>query len=97
MGSAIGLLLMVGLEDSLVVLLDYLLGNALHSKDLDVEADAVGQGIVNGSESFFVDLTHVHAQTCCALVVEASRAGLDIPPAVLSLRPQRSHLKCFAF
>ena len=62
-GLTIGLGLVVIGQDALVVLLYNVFGDALHTKDLDVETSSVRQSIVDGREVLFVDLTHVYAQT----------------------------------
>jgi hypothetical protein len=79
------------------VLLDDLLRNAFHAEDLDVEADTVGKGIVDSGEGLFMHLAHMHTQTCHKSASGQVKRVLHLPPAVLSLRPHRSHLKCFAF
>lgn len=108
-GMTVGLVLVELLDDALVVLLNNVLGNALHAEDFDVQSLAVRERILNASERLFVDLVHVDGETYssktlvryCAMFgdgrEEAKREVLRIPPAVFSRFPHRSHLKCFAF
>lgn len=46
--------------DALVVRIENIVWNAFHAEDLDIKTRAVGQGILNFSELFLVDLAHVH-------------------------------------
>lgn len=41
-----------------------ILGKSFHSEDLDIETLAVGKSILDVGESFFVDLVHMHGETC---------------------------------
>ena len=70
-GKAVGLGLVEVLDDALVVLLDDILGDALNAEDLDLEALAVRQGVLNMRQGLLVDLVHVHRQA----------AGRVQPPA----------------
>ena len=67
------------LDDALVVLLENVLGDTLHAEDLDVEALAVGERILDGCEVFLVDLVHVHREACergqLSAIVVFARAG----------------------
>lgn len=51
------------LRDLLIVLVDDLRRHALHSEDLDIEATAAGDGILNLVQLLLVDLCHVHVET----------------------------------
>jgi len=51
------------LDDALVVLLYHILRDALHAEDLDVQALAVRQGILDAGEGLLVDLVHVDGET----------------------------------
>lgn len=91
-------------DDALVVLLQNFFWYALHSKDFDVEALSVREGILDLVETLFVYLVHVNGETWGERVsvtdVSARHRMMmrkAIPPAVFSLLPHRSHLKCFAF
>ena len=89
-------------DDALVVLLQNVFWYALHSEDFDVETLSVGEGILDLVERLFVDLVHVDGETCeesvsVTDVCARQRMRKHLPPAVFSLFPHRSHLKCFAF
>jgi len=71
-GGALSLGLVKVLDDALVVLLQDVLGDALHAEDLDVEAGAVGQGVLDALQRFFVDLVHVDRE---AWVITTSASG----------------------
>lgn len=51
-------------DDALVVLLQNFFWYALHSKDFDVEALPVREGILDLVETLFVYLVHVNGETC---------------------------------
>lgn len=51
------------LSEALIVVLDDVLRNAFHGEDLDIDVLTVGEGILDELEGFFVNLTHVNAQT----------------------------------
>lgn len=52
------------LNNSLVVLLDDILRDTLHTKDLDVESLSVGQRIFDRRQRFFMYLVHMNRKTC---------------------------------
>lgn len=70
-GAAFSLLLVELLKDALLVGLHDIFGDAFHAEDLEVEALAVGQRILNLGESLFVDLRHVDVETYNASVQSA--------------------------
>lgn len=49
-------------QNSLVVLLDNVLWDALHAKDFNIESCTIREGIIDGGEILLVDLTHVDAE-----------------------------------
>lgn len=51
------------LDDSLAVLVQGLLGNTFHTEDFNFETLAVGEGIFDLAEGFFVDLVQVYGET----------------------------------
>lgn len=67
------------MDDALVVLLENVVGDTLHAEDLDVEALAVGERILDGCEVFLVDLVHVHGEAYergqLSAIVVFARAG----------------------
>ena len=95
---ALCLLGKVLLGDVLVVLVDDVCGDALHAEDLNVQALAAADGVLDVCEVLLVHLVHVHRQTCACQMGRLLRCmAVKVPPAVFSRLPQRSHLKCFAF
>ena len=62
-GLTIGLCLVETSQDSLVVQLSDIFRDTLHAKDFDIEASSVRKSVVDCCEIFFMDLTHVNAQT----------------------------------
>ena len=62
-GVALGLGGVEVLDDALVVLLQDVLGDALHAEDLDVQPLPVGQRVLDVVEVLLMDLVHVHRQT----------------------------------
>lgn len=93
------------LDDALVVLLDDVLGDTLHTENLDVKALPVRERILDVAKVFLVHLVHVNRQAypknCQTPFAELLHLNmlrvLDLPPAVFKRLPHRSHLKCFAF
>lgn len=93
------------LDDALVVLLEDLLGDALHAEDLDIKPLAAGERVLDMCEILFVHLVHVDGETCRAggsqqsgrAPLSCDEDGGNMPPAVFNRLPHRSHLKCFAF
>lgn len=67
------LLLVEVLDDAVAVLLEGLLRDALHAEDFDVEARAVGQGVLDLGERLLVDLVHVDGETCEGLAGRSCR------------------------
>jgi len=61
-GVALGLGGVEVLDDALVVLLQDVLGDALHAEDLDVQPLPVGQRVLDVVEVLLVHLVHVHRQ-----------------------------------
>lgn len=59
-----GLGLMKVCQDALCMLLNNVFWDAFHTKDLDVEACAVGKGIVHSRKVLLMDLAHVHTEAC---------------------------------
>ena len=67
------------MDDPLFVLLLDVLGDTFHSEDLDVQALAVREGILDMRQGLLVDLVHVHGETYeerkCVLAVSDDLAG----------------------
>ena len=95
--STFGLGLVEPCNDSLVVCLRDLCRDTFHTKYLDFKSLSIGQGIVHAGQGLLVDLVHVDGQAY--VVSKEFMRGLlrGSPPAVFSLRPHLSHLKCLAF
>lgn len=72
---AFGLLCKVLLRDLLVVLVDNIFGDSFHAKNLNLEALAAGNGILDVSEVLLVDLVHVHRETCVCKHARGARGG----------------------
>jgi hypothetical protein len=82
------------------MLIEHILGDTLHAKNLYLKTLSARKRILDLCEVFFVDLVHVHGETCgesCQRGFRGIQMIVNVPPAVLRRRPQRSHLKCFAF
>lgn len=62
--EAFSLGIKVVFDDALLMLFPHILGQALHSEDLDIQPLAVRQGIFYVGERLLVDLVHVHGETC---------------------------------
>lgn len=72
------LLFVVLLDDALVVRLNHVLGDALHSKNLIFQTCAARDGILDLGERFLVDLCHVHIQTTCSIQPPATSVAFEV-------------------
>lgn len=70
--SAVLLRLVKVLDDAVAMLVEYVLGDALHAENLHVEALAVGEGIFDLVEGLLVHLVEVDGETCKARLLSAS-------------------------
>jgi hypothetical protein len=59
-GVSIGLCLVEVLNKALVVLLDNVLGDTLHTEDLDLETLSIRERIFDKGQRLLVDLIHMH-------------------------------------
>jgi len=72
--------------------------NTFHTKYFDLKAGSIRQRVFNRCQCFFVNLVHVNGEACCCQYGRLVHwIGFYLPPAVFSLRPHLSHLKCLAF
>jgi hypothetical protein len=95
--STFGLGLVESCNNTLIVCLSNLCRDTFHTEYLDFKSLSIGQGIVHAGQGLLVDLVHVDGQAY-AVSREFGRGLLrGSPPAVFSLRPHLSHLKCLAF
>ena len=78
-----------------------IVGNTFHAEDLDTEVLAIRQRILDFGQLLLMHLVQMDRQTYLESISKRKTLlivqGANIPPAVLRRRPQRSHLKCFAF
>jgi hypothetical protein len=65
-------------QDSLVVLLNNIFWDSLHAENFYVKTNAVGEGVVDGSEILLVDLTHVDTQASCGIQSSATFFTLEV-------------------
>jgi hypothetical protein len=87
------------LDQPIAVAVESLGRDALHAENLDLETLSVGQRILDMLETLLVHLVQMDGQSCVAMLASGGNGfckGRIAPPAVLSLRPHFSHLKCFA-
>lgn len=77
-GVALGLCCVEVCDDALVVLLDNVVGDALHAEDLNVEPLSVGQRVLDLVERFLVHLVHVDRQTAGRVQSLAASVALEV-------------------
>lgn len=56
-------------QHSLIVLLYNFFRYSFHAKDFDIKAGTIREGVLDGSEVFFMNLIHMHIETCRVNVV----------------------------
>jgi hypothetical protein len=58
--------------------LSNILGDAFHAEDLDVEACAIRESIVDRTEVLLMNLGHVHAETTCRIEPSTTSFAFEV-------------------
>ena len=66
------------LQDALCMCLNNVLGYSFHAEDLDVEACAIREGIIDCTQILLMNLAHVHAEAACGVEPPAASLTFEV-------------------